>query len=636
MDHQLMKCISIIRDLGVADAQTLSSRLGVTTRTVRTYVRRINRTLAGVAHIQTVRERGYRLVIDDEDAFGRLQRLHGATDRLPSTPQERVSYLADDLLMRNDWITLDELSESLFVSRTTVSSDLKQVEKSLTEFGLRIERRSHHGIRVVGPEMARRLCLASLVVGSEVEGSDSSKSSAMLSEIDECVSEVAREEDVQIRNFVYRNLLIHVAIAIERIRGGCYVPMERSQLQSIKRSTYFSTAQRMARALEERLRISLPEEEVAYIAIHLAGKETIEAQPSSDDGRLVIPEEVWDVVGQITDLVGKDFHFDLSDDLELRMNLARHIAPLSVRMLYHMQASNPILSDIKVHYPLAYHMALDCAPLLTQRWGSELSEDEVGYIALSFALALERSRTQVERKNVLMVCASGEGSARLLELRFRERFGNQVNRVETCDVSLVGSRDLSDIDYVITTVPIRERLRVPILEVGNFLEDADLDNIKVLLSRNATEGVRGYFPPELFLPHLDLSSREEAIDLLSKRVAEREGLGEELTASVWRREELATTAFGNYVAMPHPLETMGSRTVVCVGIAKREIDWLGKPVRAVFLVSIAKGHGDLQEFYHVMAALLMSERDVARLVERQDYETLASMLDEHCHDLERS
>lgn len=636
MDHQLMKCISIIRNLGVADAQTLSSRLDVTTRTVRTYIRRINRMLAGVAHVQTVRKRGYRLVIDDADGFDRLLRRHDAADHLPSTPQERVSYLADDLLTRNDWITLDELSESLFVSRTTVSSDLKQVEKSLTDFGLRIERRSHHGIRVVGPEMARRLCLASLVVGPEVGDADGSKSSAVLSEIDACVSEVAREEGVQIRNFVYRNLLIHVAIAIERIRGGCYVPMEQSQLQSIKRSAYFSTAQRMATALEKRFDIALPEEEVAYIALHLAGKETIETQPNSDDGRLVIPEEVWDVVGQIIDLVGADFHFDLSDDLELRMNLARHIAPLSVRLLYHMQASNPILSDIKAHYPLAYHMALDCAPLLAQRWGSELSEDEVGYIALSFALALERGRTQVERKNVLIVCASGEGSARLLELRFRERFGSQVNRVVTCDVSLVGSIDLSDIDYVITTVPIRERLGVPILEVGNFLEDADMDNIEILLSRNATEGIRGYFPPELFFPHLDLSSREEAIDLLSERVARWEGLGEEFAASVWRREGLASTAFGNYVAMPHPLEVMGSTTVVCVGIANREIDWLRKPVRTVFLVSIAKGHGDLQEFYRVMAALLMSERDVARLVERQDYRTLASMLDEHCHDLEGS
>ena len=66
--------------------------------------------------------------------------------------------------MRNEWITLDDLANILFVSRGSISGDLKDVSRVLDRFGLKLERRSHYGIRVTGPEMARRVCFANIVM----------------------------------------------------------------------------------------------------------------------------------------------------------------------------------------------------------------------------------------------------------------------------------------------------------------------------------------------------------------------------------------------------------------------------------------------------------------------------------------
>lgn len=41
------------------------------------------------------------------------------------TPKARLMLLLNDLLMRNDWVKLDDLSRFMFVSRGTVSNDLK-------------------------------------------------------------------------------------------------------------------------------------------------------------------------------------------------------------------------------------------------------------------------------------------------------------------------------------------------------------------------------------------------------------------------------------------------------------------------------------------------------------------------------
>ena len=131
------------------------------------------------------------------------------------------------------------------------------------------------------------------------------------------------------------------------------------------------------------------------------------------------------------DTVWRTFHFDFRGDLELRMNLARHIVPLSVRMRYGLGMGNPLLDDIKVRYALAYSMATESVPALVDAFGGDLSEEEIGYIALAYALALERARTQPEKKSVLVVCASGRGSAHLLEYRIRQQFEAHLDRVET-------------------------------------------------------------------------------------------------------------------------------------------------------------------------------------------------------------
>lgn len=81
--------------------------------------------------------------------------------------------------------------------------------------------------------------------------------------------------------------------------------------------------------------------------------------------------------------------------------------------------------------------------ILTPEYGTMPSDDEVGYIALSFALALERKKSGPVRKNVLVVCATGAGSARLLEYRYCKVFGDQLGTITTCDVSTIAEQDFS-------------------------------------------------------------------------------------------------------------------------------------------------------------------------------------------------
>jgi len=631
MDDRIARLVNYINARGSVPSSRLAKELGVSERTIRSYVNRANATMGDAAHVLAKRGCGYELVISNQELFDRLMHDNGASrgSVMPQTPEGRELYLLNDLLNRSDWITLDALSDVLYVSRKTISGDIKRVEEVLVKFNLSLTRRPHYGIRVMGREVDRRLCLASLVIDGEngISQTSARTDDAMVAEVSRCIEEVLDGEDVVLDTIARQNLVVHVVIAVKRIRQDCYIPMFSDSFDEIRKTHEYAIAERLAAIISEKFGIAFPRQEIAYIAIHLASKETPDG--TGTEGSVVISNDVWQTVTEMLSSVWEGFRFDFRNDLELRMNLARHIVPLSVRLHYRIPVKNPLLADIKHSFPLAYLMAVDSSGVLVRKYGSVLSEEETGYVALAFALALERQQTGLPKKNVLVVCSSGVGTARLLSAKIWEEFGPYVSEVTTCDVVNLTETDFTNIDYIFSTVPIDAALPVPVCQADLLLENVDAENIRRILRRK--EKGRGFvacFLEDLFFPHMTFSTSDEAIVFLCNALEIHERMPPHFSELVQERERLARTAFGNGVAFPHPAHPVGERTVVAVCLLDEPIDWDGIPVRAVFLFSITRNGGTaVREFDRSMASLLMNERAISDLLANQRFATLLSLLE---------
>ncbi len=638
------------------DSEFLSRHFGVSTRTLRSYALRANDVLCGCATVELVRGRGYRVHVADPEAFAAWRAKHSSSDDSLTckTPDERVGYLLNDLLMRTDWITLAELSKVLFVSKSALSGDLKKVEEHLAPYGLLLERKSHYGIRVTGSEMSRRLCLANAAVEAReanvmrardiknitppptlkaIVGDAFENADQLLNLISTCVNEALHDSGLTINAVAFNNLLVHLAIALVRISEDCYVPIEDERLERIAELREFEVARDIAGRITQATSLKLPREEIAYIAIHLAGKQTVYQSPDSEN--LIISDEVWRVVSNMLERVWRVFRFDFRTDLELRMNLARHIQPLSVRLRYNLKLKNPLLDDIKARYPLAFSIAVDASSEIAETYGSVLSHDEIGYIALAFELALERSRIEIAKKNILVVCASGAGSARLLEYQCRREFGDYIDRIETCDVFGLDEVDFAHIDYAFTTVPLDRELPVPVREVSQFLDPVEAEKTRVLLRQGLTRRsatAQGFIDERLFFSHLAVETKEEAMGFLIDQAERVRHVSPRFRALVLDREERMSTAFGNNIALPHPLEVASDETFICVGILDKPIAWdeEGTRVQAVFLSAFASNEGDggkeARAFLDRFAGVLANPQAIGALVEQQTWEVFVELL----------
>ena len=627
LDERLTNLLSLLSQDEYQSANQLAQQMKVSSKTVRQLVWQLDEVLSeNGARILTKHGEGFLLSVED---FERFKLLFVSKDgALPNSSQERVQYLLEYLLNHEDYVKADELSDMLYVSKKTLANDIKKAEQILNDHELILERKPHYGMRVVGDEFHIRLCIAKnqkqklknenlLGVGDQEE----------LNRISSCILTSLEQKPYRISDFALQNLIVHIHVAMKRIQSGQYVPLVIEDYRKWVGEEEYLLAKSCTELLGQEFEIVFPEGEIIYTAIHLAGKE-YGAGAVSSGANLIISSDIHEIVQEMLKEIYEVFGINLQDDLELIMALGRHLIPFKVRIRFGMRLENPLLKEIKERYSLAYAMAIQSCAVLERRFDKLLDPNEIAYIALALALALERQRIRQDKKTVLLVCASGGGTAKLLAFKMQDMFCDCIERIITCDEHSVKKQDFSKIDYIFTTVPIRSTVPVPICEVKFLMGANDIFAVRKLLVAGEIADIIKYYPKNLFFTNVSFNTKEQVISFMCREIAKVRQLPEQFLDAVMKREKLAHTCIGNLVAMPHPCKTMTEDTFVAICILDKPVLWNeSQMVQMVFLVSVSKlKNKKVQDFYMVTAKLLLTQEYMEELLKGQDYTTLESLI----------
>src|SRR3954447_17578533 len=124
----------LARAEGWIAASELAERLGVSTRTVRSYVTAI-KAAAGPLEVITSSTSGYRL---NRDAYAQYASASGSGGGTPGSPRERVAFLVSRLTQATAGGSVHELAAALFVSESTLESDLRRVRALARDCGVEL------------------------------------------------------------------------------------------------------------------------------------------------------------------------------------------------------------------------------------------------------------------------------------------------------------------------------------------------------------------------------------------------------------------------------------------------------------------------------------------------------------------
>lgn len=627
MRNDLKEMLLLLMNMEYHTAGELAQKLNLSPKTVRNRLKELDEIGGryGVA-VESKPRYGYLLVQESANGINGLTEALEQTEGLPDTNEERTDYLLAYLLNHTDYTKIEELSDFLCVSRSTLQGSIREAEEILKQYHIELERRPNFGIRAKGGEFDIRRCVGECFVKRNMFDSGMQEYAKEERErLADMVLQLTGSYKISMSENAFETLITQICVAVKRMKRGCYVTLPEPVNQR-KYEAEWKLAAELAALLEHWQDIEYTQDEICYIVIYLAGIRMI-GNTENDAGNFVIREELDGLVLDMLELIYDEYRIELRNNFNLRMSLNQHMVPFDIRMRYHIKISNPILSEIKKNYIFAHTMARRAVSVLEEYYNALVSEEETGYFTMLLAFCLEQGEKDIRRVRILIVCGEGRGSSRMLRYKYEQEFGAFLEKIYICGLHELPAFDFQKVDYVFTTVPICRKVPVPITEVGEFLGQADIVKVKGVLEKGYVDFLDQYYRREQFLTEVEGRSREEVLRNLCREIEKGRRLPEGFYEAVMRREELAPTDFGNHIAMPHPYKIITEETFVYVAVLKHEVKWQRHPVQLLFLAAVSdKEDKNLQKFYHVTTNLFMQEDMVRQIVKQKRFSVLMQML----------
>lgn len=609
-------------------AASLGKALSLSEKTVRNLIKEINAVIGEHgAEIDSKQKYGYQLNVFDEEAWlDFLSRNRRQNAAVPGNADERAAYLLRYLLTHKDFVKLSELADQLYVSTQTLSAVIKRVETTLGYYHIQIQRKPYYGIRAEGSEFDMRCCLIrNFSSDSELFRRNFPVDDETLRQIFHTLMSTLPLYQIRLTEVSLQNLAIYIYLSILRMEQGFGIQEMPAEVAAMAAHKEYTAARAIFSILAADHGPSSPlqEPELCYAAVYIAGRRNIGAAR----GNFVISERTDTLVVEMLESIYSTFQIDLRDNLNLRMMLNQHLQPLDIRLRYGIPVENPILPDIKREYFFAYTMADQAAVSLREHYHCPIPEAEIGWLALIFEMAVE-SRHAEARLNILIVCASGSASSHLLLSRIKRAFSAYIADADVCTLFELEHRNLDGIDYIFTTVSIPFPVPVPILEIHDFLQHYEMQNIRKVLQRQHMQFLQEFYQERFFFTGLPGSTKEEVLRELCDRIRDRyPDLPDSFYDSVLKRENLGATDYGNLVAIPHPYEILTKDNVVAVAILDKPILWQTHQVQLLVMVALSSDENPhIASFYNVTSQFVMSETAVPALLVHPTYQELMDIL----------
>lgn len=638
-DRLNSRTIKILREL-MANSQPITSghlahMLDVTSRTVRDDIKILDHSLQQQgAKIKSIRGTGYELIIEDDQHFRQFlnQILKSETDshQLLDSPDARIKYLVRRLLLAEHYLKLDDLCDEMHVSKSTIQSDLRTVKTILKKYDILIDKKPNYGLKAIGTEVKLRFAMSEYIFDRDETGSKSiwqeqlttiaDANEDQLNKVWTVIINQIKDNHISLSDIAINNLFIHIAIAYNRIKSGHHVSIVNKDLNEITNQKEYRVAHQIVSQAEQILAVRFPTEEIAYIAIHLLGTKMVsQTNLSQEDIGMIMETSIQDITQKILLAIEEKMHLGIRHDKELIIGLGLHLKPAINRKKYGMNVRNPMLNDIKLNYPLAFEAAIVAGMVLENEKNIEIDENEIGYLALHIGAAIERKKMQSGPMRCYIVCASGLGSAHLIMYKLKSVFGSRIEILGTTEYYKIQQIPFNQTDFIISSVPIKEQIPVPVIEVNAILADKDIEKIEAFVEDDVTS-VFEYIKSDLLFLNKEFQSKDELLSFLVDQIRKKTTLPDNYLDLIHEREEIAPTAYGNLIAIPHPITAQADHTFLTLCTLKKPIDWADKRVQFVCLLNVEKdSKEDLQNMYEMLSKMVDNPQLIRRLISCDNY-----------------
>ncbi|MBO0477183.1 BglG family transcription antiterminator [Vagococcus sp. DIV0080] len=609
-EYSIMK--SLLENQGTyITSQSLATELSLSDRTIRTYIKKMNDILShqgAIIHSKT--GYGYQLDILNRGKFDLfLKRQTVKLTSLLETPQimeieDRQNYILNKLLLEDAILNFDELAEKLFISQSSVTKDVNEIRERLKPYHLTVVSKTGVGFWIEGDEQEKRHFIMDTFFGKNYNnplrehiGNSDLFQDISFEELTIIILDEAREERLKISDIIIQNLVLHLSLAIKRISEG-FELKDSGILIDDNNVAEYKVASHIIERVEKNLAITFPKEEVGYLTLHLMAK--------SNNKNSQRDTELSDHLVYVLQHMSQQLNVNLVDDYQLFNGLLEHLKPMLVRLEQGIILKNPLKKTIRSNFPEAFDLTKKYLSQLPELQPYLINEDEWSYLSLHVMAALEKAKN-TRKLQVLIICATGYGSAQLLRNRVTNEFGSYINVVDVLGYYELNETSLKNIDLIISSINLSSVLfKVPMVHVSVFLNTQDIHLIKKEINQigqlemkdqpkkqyNQKNSGRQYIEEHLTSDHFIIYDVPPTKERLISELLTRLSSGEDphyikkMTTQIQQRESMGEIVFSDTIVVPHPAQPIGITTKMAVAVVPEGMVWdHEKHIKFIFLIS---------------------------------------------------
>lgn len=609
----------------------LASYLNVSPRTIRNDIQSLQST--GLI-INSSKKDGYRLKNSSE-----VIHLLEQKNDFPESAHDRMMYILKRLLHFSEPLNIYDLADDLFVSESTIEKDLYRLKAFISNTENRVEfKRKENTFMLEGNMRARRTLWSKLILNEvkenvfDINAFENQFNEINLKDINNILMRTLPEYGIYLNDLSMISMVIHIAIVVDTILRN-EETISSSEVDFTSSKDELSVARRICDVLEKMYHIIFPLPELEYIAILLSGKKS---SFYKDNLRKTVENNIdsffitlaKDLLLSIRDT----FLVDLSEDDELFVGLSMHLKSLYNRNKRGVEIHNPILSDTQKNFPLIYDMGIFMGIQYENRTGQKLNEDEIGLLTLHLCIAFERlAKVRQEKKRLAILCPTGFTTSRLLKVKLENAYSEKISKLKLFSVSDRDAIIKFNPDLILTTTKVPVDFPFATLEISPFLSEVEKEKINKFFQPTEKESIKEnislYFRESLFFKDQKAQTPKDVITFLSAELEKQEIVPPKYSDLILAREAISSTAYGNLIALPHPIEKVASQTVIAVCILKKPIQWGAQKVQFVLLFALANDKRELMDsLFREIIDLLDNPRKVKDIIQVDGYKSFIQLI----------
>lgn len=513
----------ILEKLILSNSKSMEVKKLITTyrislKTLRTDVNEINDFLLEAKMSPTKLNEKEKLILLEKDIMKIQDRLnHMDTYSYKMSREERQIYIIAELLMSQDYITMQNLAKKLNVSRNTILNDFETVKDYCLAFNVNVLMKSSKGIKIECDQKDRNNLLMQIFHDLEDDYMEKSFFHQLIQRklgmkiplemIKEDLREYMEQQHMLVSDRVFSYVSIYLFVILNR--------KINKKRRTVEKLTGDTASDNLLNWFADKYEVSINKNDVKDFGRYMKQHDF----NISSEQKEINDVELYGIIVYFLQMVGEDIECSLQSDTVLIESLLEHIRTLKNWEDYDFEM--PLSDELPIPKEILEKTIEKNSIILERYLGYPLTKEMKESIMIHICAAFVRNLELLNLLEVLIVCPGSMATGKYLEAQVKNYFDFRV-------AAVIPSRDVEEflksnkIDFVISTVNVRSE-SVPCVKVQAQLTMNDINaiqNIAFLLGRkeNKSENESRYVEQNFldvmktFLEKLDASKRDEFFD----------------------------------------------------------------------------------------------------------------------------